>query len=62
MNWTNFARELFTVFCFASFLLFAWVAYSKRSRKRYEEVAQMIVADDDTPHPDNVQQPCNGAR
>lgn len=62
MDWTNFARELFTVFCFASFLAFVWVAYSRRSKKRYEEVAQMVVADDDTPQRNDEQQPCNGAR
>jgi cytochrome c oxidase cbb3-type subunit IV len=62
MNWTNFARELFTVFCFVSFLLFSWIAYSRRSKKRYDEVARMIVADDDTPHQNDEQQPCDGAR
>jgi len=62
MNWTNLAHELFTVFCFVSFMLFGWVAYSRRSKKRYEEVAQMIVSDDDTPHPGHEQQPSDGAR
>ncbi|TDR82732.1 cbb3-type cytochrome oxidase subunit 3 [Paludibacterium purpuratum] len=62
MDWTNFARELFTVFCFVSFLLFAWVAYSKRSKQRYNEVANMIIDDDDTPKEDPAQQTGNGAR
>ncbi|BEV73706.1 MULTISPECIES: cbb3-type cytochrome c oxidase subunit 3 [unclassified Paludibacterium] len=62
MDWTNFARELFTVFCFASFLVFAWVAYSKRSKKRYNDVAKMIIDDDDTPRDNGEQQSGNGAR
>lgn len=64
MDWTNFARELFTVFCFVSFLLFAWIAYSRSAKKRYQQVAQMVIDDDDTPHQqhDDGQQPCNGAR
>jgi len=62
MNWTNFARELFTVFCFVSFLLFGWIAYSKSSKKRYKEVARMVIDDDDTPRQTDDEQPSNGAR
>jgi cytochrome c oxidase cbb3-type subunit 4 len=51
MDWTSLARELFTVFCFGSFLLFAWIAYGKSSKQRYKEVAGMIIDDDDTPKP-----------
>lgn len=49
MDWTILANELFTVFCFVSFVLFAWIAYSKSSKKRYHEVASMVIEDDDTP-------------
>jgi len=62
MDWTNLARELFTVFCFVSFIVFAWIAYSKSSKQRYKDVASMIIDDDDTPKPADPQQPCNGAR
>jgi cytochrome c oxidase cbb3-type subunit 4 len=62
MDWTNLARELFTLFCFASFLLFCWIAYSKSSKKRYQDVASMIIEDDDTPKQTAEQQPCNGAK
>jgi cbb3-type cytochrome oxidase subunit 3 len=49
MDWSTLANELFTVFCFVSFLIFAVVAYSRSSKKRYREVATMIIEDDDTP-------------
>ncbi|MBV8047743.1 MAG: cbb3-type cytochrome c oxidase subunit 3 [Paludibacterium sp.] len=63
MDWTNFAHELFTVFCFVSFLVFAWVAYSKRSKQRYNDVAKMIIDDDDlTPEEDGDEPSGNGAR
>jgi cbb3-type cytochrome oxidase subunit 3 len=62
MDWTNLAREAFTVFCFVSFLLFGWIAYSRSSKKRYKEVANMIIDDNDTPSQTDEQPPSNGAR
>jgi len=62
MDWTNLARELFTVFCFVSFLVFAWVAYSRASKARYKDAASMIIEDDDTPREGIDPTPGKGAQ
>ena len=47
MEWTNLGRSLFTVFCFVSFIVILAGAYSRKSRKRYEEAANQLFLDDD---------------
>lgn len=47
MDWTNLGRSLFTVFCFVVFIVILLGAYSKKSKKRYEEAANQLFLDDD---------------
>ena len=44
------ARELFTLFCFVSFMLILWYAYSKRNKTTLDSVGRSVIEDDD----DNV--------
>ncbi|MBQ5429089.1 MAG: CcoQ/FixQ family Cbb3-type cytochrome c oxidase assembly chaperone [Neisseriaceae bacterium] len=47
------ARILFTVGCFGAFLIFVLIAYRKGAKSGYDQIAQEIVDDDDTPVTDN---------
>lgn len=44
------ARILFTVGCFSAFIIFVLITYRKGGKKSYDEVANEIINDDDTPH------------
>lgn len=41
------AREIFTVFCFVSFLVIVYYAYSKRNAATHESVGRSIIEDND---------------
>ena len=41
MDWVTLGRSLFTVVCFAFFIVVLIIAYSKRSKGRYEEAANL---------------------
>ena len=47
MDWTNLARILFTVFCFTVFTVIAIGAFGKKSKKRYDEAAKLVLDEDD---------------
>ncbi|MFC3627106.1 cbb3-type cytochrome oxidase subunit 3 [Vogesella amnigena] len=54
MDWTNLGRILFTVFCFTVFIVIALGAFGKKSKKRYDEAARLVLDDEDQqpPKPD----------
>ncbi|CUA86553.1 MULTISPECIES: cbb3-type cytochrome oxidase subunit 3 [Gulbenkiania] len=52
MDWANLARSLFTVFCFVVFIVILVGAYSRKSKKRYDEAANLPFMDDE----DKVQE------
>ena len=62
MDLTNLGRALFTLLCFGTFVIVSWVAYSKSSKKRYDEVASMVIDDDDSPSDVAGEEPSNGAK
>ena len=49
----DLARILFTVGCFGAFIVFVLIAYRKGAKSGYDQIAQEIVDDDDTPVTDN---------
>ena len=49
MDWTNLGRILFTVFCFTVFIVIALGAFGKKSKKRYDEAARLVLDDEDQP-------------
>lgn len=49
MNDATIARILYTLLCFGSFMLIAFFAYRKSSKKSYDEAANQLFEDDDTP-------------
>lgn len=48
MDWA-WARILFTVLVFVSFMLVILIVSGKRNRSNYQDAAQSIMDDDDTP-------------
>lgn len=50
----NWARTFFTVCVFISFMIVLIIVLNKRNRANYDDAAQSIVDDPDTPH-ENVQ-------
>ncbi|MDF0605096.1 cbb3-type cytochrome c oxidase subunit 3 [Neisseriaceae bacterium TC5R-5] len=62
MEWITIARSLFTVGCFAFFIVVVLLAYSKRAKARYEEVANLPFLDDDKVQESELDQAANGAR
>lgn len=62
MDWVTLGRSLFTVMCFSFFLLVVFIAYSKRSRNRYEEAANLPFLDDDMVQEAHADQASNGAK
>ncbi|AUH52265.1 CcoQ/FixQ family Cbb3-type cytochrome c oxidase assembly chaperone [Chromobacterium sp. ATCC 53434] len=62
MDWVTFGRSLFTVVCFAFFIVVLIIAYSKRSRSRYEEAANLPFLDDDKVEEAGREQASSGAR
>ncbi|SCK05821.1 cbb3-type cytochrome c oxidase subunit 3 [Vogesella sp. LIG4] len=47
MELTNLARTLFTVFCFTLFVVVVVGAFGKKSKKRYDEAANLVFDDED---------------
>ena len=50
----TWARSLSTVLVFISFMLILLVAYNRKSKKGYEDIAQSLIDDDDIPHEDDA--------
>ncbi|PRP71690.1 cytochrome C oxidase Cbb3 [Chromobacterium amazonense] len=62
MDWVTIGRSLFTVVCFAFFIAVLIMAYSKRSKNRYEEAANLPFLDDDKVEEAPHDQASHGAR
>lgn len=45
----NLARILYTVGCFLAFMLILLYAYGRKNKRPYDDQAQRIVDDPDTP-------------
>ena len=45
----NWARSLFTVAVFVSFMLVLYIVLNKRNKTNYDEASRSIIDDDDTP-------------
>lgn len=45
----NWARSLFTVCVFVSFMLVLYVVLHKRNKRNYDDAAKSIMEDNDTP-------------
>lgn len=57
------ARVLFTVCVFVSFLLVILIVFSKRNKQNYDDVANIIVDDPDDTHSGSPHiKPDNGAK
>lgn len=50
----NTGRILYTLMCLGIFLIVLFVVYGRKSKKRYDEVNQALMADDDLPHNEDV--------
>jgi len=61
MDLTEFGRLLFTLLCFGTFIVVVLIAYSKKSKKRYDEAANMLF-DEDKPVGASTIQPSSGAK
>lgn len=46
----NWVRSLFTVWVFVSFVLVLYITFHKRNKKNYDDAANSIMTDNDTPH------------
>ncbi|AXE30801.1 CcoQ/FixQ family Cbb3-type cytochrome c oxidase assembly chaperone [Chromobacterium phragmitis] len=62
MDWVTVGRSLFTVVCFAFFIAVLIMAYSKRSKSRYEEAANLPFLDDDKVEDASQDEAAHGAR
>ncbi|AXT45394.1 MULTISPECIES: cbb3-type cytochrome oxidase subunit 3 [Chromobacterium] len=62
MDWVTIGRSLFTVVCFAFFIVVLGIAYSKRSKNRYEDAANLPFLDDDKVQEAEQDQASNGAK
>lgn len=51
----NWARTLFTVCVFISFMLVLLIVWNKRNRANYDDAARSIVDDNDTPQQNDAQ-------
>lgn len=45
----NWARSFFTVWVFVSFMLVLYIVLNKRNKKNYDDAANSIMEDNDTP-------------
>ncbi|MFS6938643.1 cbb3-type cytochrome oxidase subunit 3 [Neisseria animaloris] len=45
----NWARSLFTIWVFVSFLLVLYIVLNKRNKQNYSDAANSIMEDNDTP-------------
>jgi cytochrome c oxidase cbb3-type subunit 4 len=62
MDLVTFGRSLFTVVCFAFFIVVLLLAYGKRSKNRYEEAANLPFLDDDKAQEADTEEASNGAK
>ncbi|ASP18217.1 cbb3-type cytochrome oxidase subunit 3 [Neisseria sp. 23W00296] len=53
----NWARSLFTVAVFVSFMLVLYIVLNKRNKTNYDEASHSIIDDDDTPHGNDNDSP-----
>ena len=51
----NWARSLFTVVIFVSFMLILFIVLNKRNKQNYQDAAQSIIDDPDAPPSNAVQ-------
>lgn len=51
----NWARSLFTVCVFVSFMIILIIVMNKRNKQNYQDAAQSIMDDPDTPQGSDVQ-------
>ena len=58
----NWARSLFTVCVFISFMLVLIIVFNKRNKGNYQDAAQSIVDDPDTPKENAQSSHENGAK
>lgn len=58
----NSVRSLFTVWIFISFVLVVYVAWNRRNKNTYEDVAKSIIDDPDTPDTPAESNHNNGAK
>ncbi len=49
----TWARSLYTVICFGSFLIIILIVLRKGGKKEYDQIANNVVDDDDLPHEKN---------
>ena len=49
----NSARSLFTVWVFLCFVLVLYIVFNKRNRKNYDDAANSIFNDEQTPSENN---------
>lgn len=57
----NWARTLFTVCVFISFMLVLCIVFNKRNKSNYQDAANSIIDDTDTPMGDTQSSRENGA-
>ncbi|MCG7656519.1 cbb3-type cytochrome oxidase subunit 3 [Wielerella bovis] len=57
----NWARTLFTVCVFISFMLVLCIVFNKRNKSNYQDAANSIIDDADTPMGDTQSSRENGA-
>lgn len=62
MDWVNLGRILFTVFCFTVFIVIALGAFGKKSKKRYDEAANLVFNGDDDEDQPRKPDASNGAK
>lgn len=58
----TWARILFTLLVFVSFMLVLYIVFNKRNQANYDDVASIIVNDPDTPTESVQAKPDNGAK
>lgn len=46
----NWARSLFTLWVFVSFILVLYIVFNKRNKQNYRDAANSIMEDEDTPN------------
>ncbi|MBP6344929.1 cbb3-type cytochrome oxidase subunit 3 [Neisseriaceae bacterium CLB008] len=51
----NTGRILYTLMCLGIFLIVLFVVYGRKSKKRYDQVSQALIDDDDLPHEDGLK-------
>lgn len=49
----NWARSLFTLWVFVSFILVLYIVFNRRNKQNYDDAASSIMNDNDTPNENN---------